>query len=89
MAAVRSPVRYKVKPDQDAPLAAKLVQFKDKHPRFGIRRAHALRRADGQTINHKRMERVWRKSGFQVLQCPKKRIPGMSHRVPCQAERPS
>lgn len=89
MAAARSSMRYKAKPDQDAPLAAKLAQIKDKYPRFGIRRAHALLRADGQAINRKRVERVWCESGLQVPQRPKKRKIKTGRRVPCQAERPN
>ena len=88
MAASRSSVRYRAKPDQDAPLAADLARIRDKYPRFGIRRAHALLRAGGQPINHKRVERVWRKSGLQVLPRPKKRRPKTGRCVPCQAERP-
>ena len=55
-------------------------------------RAHALLRADwknkGQVINHKRVERVWRKHGLQVPQRPKKRKIKTGRSVPCQAQRP-
>ena len=55
-------------------------------------RAHALLRADwknkGQIINHKRVERVWRKHGLQVPQRPKKRKIKTGRSVPCQAQRP-
>ena len=40
-------------------------------------------------INHKRVERLWQKSGFQVPQRPKKRKIRTGRRVPCQAERPN
>ena len=81
MAASRSSVRYRAKPDQDAPLAAELARIRDKYPRFGIRRAHALLRAGGQAINHKRVERVWRKGGLQVPPRPKKRRPKTGRRA--------
>jgi putative transposase len=67
---------------------AELEAIKGKHPRFGIRRAHALLRAGGQTINRKRVERVWCRSGLQVPQRPKKRRIRTGRSVPCQAERP-
>jgi len=70
-------------------LREQLEQIKEKHPRFGIPRAHALLRADGQIINHKRVERVWRRSGLQVAQRPKKRKIRTGRRVPCQAEYPN
>jgi putative transposase len=46
-------------------------------------------RADGQVINRKRVERVWRKNGLQVPQRPKKRKIKTGRGVPCQAERPN
>ena len=85
----RSTLRYRARQDKDAALAAELAKIKDKHPRFGIRRAHALLKADGQNINHKRVARVWQKSGFQVPQRLKKRKIRTGRSVPCQAERPN
>jgi len=82
-------LRYTARPNQDAALTAQLVHIREKYPRFGIRRAHALLRADGQIINRKRVERIWRKSGFQVPQRPKKRKIRTGRTVPCQAECPN
>ena len=88
MGVARSTVRYEPRPDQDAPLAAKLAKIRGKYAHFGIRRAHALLRAEGQNINRKRVERVWRRSGLQVPQRPKKRRIKTGRGVPCQAEHP-
>lgn len=85
----RSCLRYTARPDQDAALTAELAQIRGKYPRFGIRRAHSLLRAAGQAINRKRIERIWRKSGFQVPQRPKKRRIKTGRTVPCQAECPN
>jgi putative transposase len=82
-------VRYTAQPDQDTSLAAELAQIKGKYPRFGIRRAHALLRLDGQVINRKRVERIWQKNRFQVPQHPKKRKIRTGRAVPCQAECPN
>ena len=66
-----------------------MERIKQKHPRFGTPRVHALLRADGQVVNHKRVERLWQKSGLQVPQRPKKRKIKTGRCVPCQAERPN
>ncbi len=85
----RSSIRYQAHPQDDQALQEQLEQIKHKHPRFGIPRAHALLRADGQIINRKRVERVWRRSGLQVPQRPKKRKIRTGRSVPCQAEYPN
>lgn len=88
----RSSVRYQAHPRDDQPLEEQMQQVRQKHPRFGIRRAHALinaqAAASGLRINRKRVQRLWRKSGFQVVQPPKKRKVKAARPVPCQAERP-
>jgi len=66
-----------------------LEQIKAKYPRFGIPRAYALLRADGQSVNRKRVERVWRRSGLQVPPRPKKRRIRTGRSIPCQAEHPN
>ena len=94
----RSSARYQAHPRDDGALREQLGRIRDKHPRFGSPRAHALlsaqMREQGQTINHKpinhkRVERVWRKCGFQVPQRPKKRKIKSGRGVPCRAERPN
>lgn len=85
----RSSTRYLAHPRDDQALREQLEQIKSKYPRFGSPRVHALLRADGQGINHKRVERVWHKSGLQVPQRPKKRKIKTGRGVPCQAERPN
>ena len=85
----RSSARYQAHPRDDQALREQLEGIKQKHPRFGIPRAHALLRADGQAINRKRVERVWRKYRLQVPQRPKKRKIRTGRRVPCQAEHPN
>ena len=85
----RSSARYQAHPRDDQPLQQQMEQIKQKHPRFGTPRVHTLLRADGQVINHKRIERLWRKGGLQVPQCPKKRKIRTGCNVPCQAERPN
>ncbi len=42
-------------------------------PSYGYRRAWALLRREGEGINHKRVERLWRREGLQVGRRKKKR----------------
>lgn len=94
----RSSVRYQAHPRQSQPwsdqeVQERLEQIKAKHPRFGSPRAHALLyaelRSEGKSINHKRVERLWRKGGLQVPQRPKKRKLKTGLRVSPQAEHPN
>ena len=77
LAIARSTARYCSAPDQEAELIDAVAQIKDTYPRFGVRRVHALLKAQwqskGQLLNHKRVQRIWYKSGWQVPQRPKKR----------------
>lgn len=84
----RATARNAAHPPQEQPLVRDLQELKSQYPRFGILRAHALLRRAGQVINHKRVERVWRKHGLQVVQRPKKRRLKTGRTVPCQAQHP-
>ena len=87
----RSSARYLARPRDEQSLKTQLEQVRQKHPRFGIRRVHALINAQaaalGLRINHKRVQRLWCKNGFQVVQPPKKRRVKGERPMPCQAER--
>ena len=88
----RATARYNARPDQEQPLVQELQRIKDAHPRFGVRRVHALLKGKGQShkpINHKRVQRLWHKHGLQVSQRPKKRKIKTGRTVACQAERPN
>jgi putative transposase len=85
----RSSARYQAHPRDDEPLLKRLQEIKQKQPRFGIARAHATLRAAGETLNHKRVERVWRKYSLQVRRRHKRRKIKTGHSVPGKAERPN
>jgi len=90
----RSLARYKARPrPQDAELAARLRRLGTDHPRFGVPRIGALLRAEGITVNHKRVERLWRAAGLQVPHRRRKawKRPKVEPQppVPCTAERPN
>lgn len=90
----RSSARYPTKPKRtmETELWEQLRQIKEAHPRFGVPRVVALLRAQGQAVNHKRVERLWRSSGFQVPRRKRRawKRPRVEAQppVPCVAERP-
>ena len=65
----------------DRDLADKLRTLACERPRFGYRRLHILLRRQGETVNHKRVYRVYRSEGLAVRK--KTRRKGVAHtRVP-------
>ena len=67
----RSTQRYEGRPkDEDARLLKRILELVKQRPRWGYRRICVLLRRDGETLNMKRMHRLWRKAGLKV---PKKR----------------
>ncbi len=54
--------------DEDA-LTGDILRLAGQYGRYGYRRVTALLRAAGWTVNHKRVERIWRREGLKV---PKK-----------------
>ncbi len=63
----RSTQRYRgLVPDDEAALTAAIVRLATRFGRYGYRRITALLRAEGWTVNHKRVERIWRQEGLKV-----------------------
>ena len=58
--------------DEDA-LTAAIVRLASLYGRYGYRRVTALHRQDGWHVNHKRVERIWRREGLKVPQKQLKR----------------
>jgi putative transposase len=59
-------------PDE-SPLTAAIIRLASQHGRYGYRRITALLRAEGWCVNHKRVERIWRREGLKVPQKQPKR----------------
>jgi transposase InsO family protein len=55
--------------NNDEALVQAIVELASRYGRYGYRRITALLREDGWLVNHKRVERIWRKEGLKV---PKK-----------------
>lgn len=50
----------------DRPLIEAMKRLSNKHPGYGYRRIMALLRAEGWSVNHKRVYRLWRQEGMGV-----------------------
>mgnify|MGYP001162243629 CR=1 FL=1 len=55
--------------DDEQPLTRRIIEMASIFGRYGYRRVTALLRLDGWWVNHKRVERIWRREGLTV---PKK-----------------
>ena len=64
--------------DPDAGLRAWLRDYAKKHPRWGFRRAYHDARGEGWTVNHKKVQRLWRDEGLRVPQPRRRKRVGAS-----------
>ncbi len=63
----RSTQRYQpVVVEDEAQLTQEVVRLASKYGRYGYRMITGLLRGDGWTVNHKRVERIWRAEGLKV-----------------------
>ena len=63
----RTTQRYQpIQRDDEGPLAAAVVRLAGQYGRYGYRRVTALLRTEGWHVNHKRVERIWRREGLKV-----------------------
>ena len=71
---VRATQRHRTRvPDDEPRLVHRIVELATQHGRYGYRRITGLRRDEGWRVNHKRVERLWRREGLQVPQKQPKR----------------
>lgn len=69
----RSSFYYKPNPQDDSPLRKALKEKARERKRWGYRRLIVLLRRDGWTDNHKRIERIYRDEGLQVINRKKRK----------------
>lgn len=63
----RSTQRYQVQVDGEEPaLTERIVALASQYGRYGYRRVTALLQQEGWSVNHKRVERIWRHEGLKV-----------------------
>ncbi len=53
-------------PDDEPRLVARIVELAGMYGRYGYRRITAMLRIEGWHVNHKRVERLWRREGLKV-----------------------
>ena len=64
--------------DPDAELRTWLRRYAKDHPRWGFRRAYHDARGEGWTVNHKKIQRLWREEGLRVPQQRRRKRLGTS-----------
>ncbi len=70
----RSTHRHRVTvPDDEPRMVARMMALATRYGRYGYRRITALLRGEGWLVNHKRVERLWRREGLKVPQKQPKR----------------
>ncbi len=70
----RSSQRYEpVESDYEKALTEQIVELATQYGRYGYRRISALLRHEGWNVNHKKVERIWRREGLKVPQKQPKR----------------
>jgi len=70
----RSSFRYQSVPsDDEDELRLALIKLAKRYGRYGYRKIAALLRMEGWTVNHKKVERIWREEGLQLPKRHKKR----------------
>jgi putative transposase len=78
----RSSYRYEPEPDRDAQLRTRLTELARQKPRYGYRRLGALLEREGETVNHKRLLRVYQEAGLAVRRRERKRLERGSASMP-------
>jgi len=62
-------VRYEPQPRPDeAALTGSVVRLAGRYGRYEYRRIHALLQAEGWSVSHGRVMRIWRREGLRVPQ---------------------
>lgn len=60
-------------PNDEEKLTERIIALATQYGRYGYRRITALLQTEGWAVNHKRVERIWRKEGLKVPQKQPKR----------------
>ena len=66
--------------DDELALTEDIIALARQYGRYGYRRVTALLHAAGWSVNHKRVERIWRREGLKVPQKQPKRGTAVAHR---------
>ena len=70
----RATQRYApIERDDEQPLTRRIIELASIFGRYGYRMIHGLLRMEGWWVNHKRVERIWRREGLKVPEKQPKR----------------
>lgn len=75
--------------DPDAALRTWLCTYAKAHPRWGFRRAYHDARGEGWTVNHKKVQRLWRQEGLRVPVRRRRKRTGSSTATSVTADAPN
>jgi putative transposase len=70
----RSSYRYEPRPDRNRELRQKRAELARQKPRYGYRRLGVLLEREGESVNHKRLWRVYQQAGLGVRRRERKRL---------------
>lgn len=84
----RTTKRYRSRRTDQAALRARLRQLAADHPRYGYRRLWVPLRREGQVVNHKRIQRLYRVEGLAVRRKRRKLIAGTQRQPLCCPTQP-
>ncbi|WP_126464298.1 IS3 family transposase [Propionibacterium australiense] len=76
--AYRRPLKADTAADPDRGFRGWLCAWAKEHPRWGYRRAYHDARAEGWSVNHKKVQRLWREEGLRVPQRRRRKRVGSS-----------
>lgn len=82
LAVHRSPIRYRSRRGDDAPLRQRLRELAADRLTFGVKRLTTLLRREGRMVNHKRVYRVYCEEGLQLRPRRKRRRRAAVVRLP-------
>jgi transposase InsO family protein len=85
----RSSYAYESRRGDDVELVERIKEIRDKKPRWGYKRVCAKLRSEGFTVNHKRIERIWREHGFTLPARRKRKKIRTGDTVPVTAGHPN
>jgi putative transposase len=84
----RSSLRYRAQPDRNLTLRTRLKELAEERRRFGYRRLHVLLKREGWTVNHKRVQRLYREESLSLRGRHRKRMRSRARVVLAIPERP-
>lgn len=84
-----SALRYAPSPDQNEALRARIVALAHRHRRYGVGMIYLKLRQAGETVNYKRVERLYVAERLQVRRRRRKKVPAVDRQPLVRPTRPN